>query len=88
MTLNDNLSAVFGYQGYYPVDQALKSSATTTVYFSFINKQAQWFIMERNTAAGANSLITTRFYRGSTDYDTAWAARETFTFGKYNAIFV
>ena len=58
------------------------SSDPAIRYQGFLNKWGDYVIEEQNDTNG-----TWRFYRGSGNYTTAWAARESLSYGLFNAVF-
>lgn len=51
-------------------------------YYGYINSDGNWYIMREISSTG-----TYRFTRGTTDYDTAWAARSSQIYTLYNIVF-
>jgi hypothetical protein len=86
-TLND--LAWFGYlkTGYLPMDQAADSGDSTIFYYGFEHPDESYYILKRDTTAGANSLQTFRYSESTSGYSTAWANRESLTYGGVNATF-
>lgn len=87
MTINDFAYFAFGFEGYKISDQAVKSSDSDVIYFGFLNKIGEWYIMEQDTSAGANSLQTFRYAKGASAYTTAWSGKEALSYGYINETF-
>ena len=87
MTINDAMFWAALFPGYIISDQAVKSSDSTIRYIGFLNKKGEWYILEQNTAAGANSLQTFRYAKGTSAYTTNWTAKEGLTYGYVDVTF-
>jgi len=70
------------FNGYRASDTKVKSTDENIVYWGFLSKFGDYFIQEQNDTNG-----TYRFYKGSSDYTTAWAGRESLTYDYFDAIF-
>jgi len=84
LTLQDTFAFGFGYDGYKVSDQTEKSGDSNVIYFGFLNRRGEWFIM-RQTVSGVTTDY--RFVKGDSAYTTAWNARESQTYDYFNTIF-
>lgn len=87
MTINDYANLSFLLNGFKPSEDAVKSTDTNVRYYGFLNSKGEWYIQEFDTSAGANSLRTYRYARGTSGYTTAWTNRESLTYDYFNEIF-
>jgi len=79
----------FGFllDGYRVSEQASKTTDANVLYFGFVNRMGEWYIMEQDTSAGSNDLQTYRFVKGDSGYTTAWTAREAQTYDYFYTTF-
>lgn len=91
-SLNDNMNLVFGIDGMKPSDQDYKSNDANIIYFGFVNKKGEWYILKQTTSTITISStdyqnIAYRYCKGDSDYTTNYAARQTQDYDYFNAIF-
>ena len=83
LTAADAAAFGFAYEGYKVSDQAEKAGDANVVYFGFLNRRGEWFIMRQTVAGTATDY---RYVKGDSAYTTAWAARESQTYDYFNVI--
>lgn len=92
-SLNDNMSLVFGIDGMKPSDQNYKSTDANIIYFGFVNRKGEFYILKQTSSdvtIGANTYqnLTYRYYKGNSAYTTAYAAREALDYDYFYSIFL
>ena len=89
-TINDYSTFAFMLQGYQASDQALNSGDTNILYYGFVDRFGAWYIQEQTTSDAGNTLAW-RYDKGSEaegiTFATAWAARESGTYQRWDSEF-
>ncbi len=81
-TWNDTSGFMFAMEGYFASDLKDKAGDDTIHYYGFLNKYGNWYIIEKSDTPG-----TIRYYKGDSDYSTAWTGRETAPYNYFHTIF-
>ena len=80
-SVTDNNYFNSNVMGYRAADMKEHSTNSAIRYTGFLNKWGDFFIEEQNDTNG-----TFRVYAGSGNYTTAWAARQSLSYGLFDAV--
>jgi len=84
-TINDFATFAFFLQGYQAVDQAQHTTDSNILYYGFVNNEGAYYIQEQTTSG---TTIAWRYDRGNSDFSTAWDARESGSYQRWDKEFV
>ena len=82
-TINDLMVLHFTREDYKVSDEAAHSIDTSKFYAGYVNRDGEWYILER--IVGATKSY--RFFAGSNNYATGWSGREAYTYERYDEVF-
>ena len=77
--INDFAQLAYGLEGYKIADE---DRSGDPLYFGFVDRNGNWYIMQQNQASG-----TYRFTRGTGSYTTNWTARAGLSYDYFYNVF-
>jgi len=81
-TINDLMVMHFAREDYKVSDEADNGSDANIKYIGYVNRDGEWYILERNL-----TNRTYRFIAGASNYTAGWAGREAYTYERYDEVF-
>lgn len=81
-SVTDNNAFNSNFNGYRHSDIKDHSTDSAIRYYGYINRWGDYYIEEQNDTNG-----TWRYVRGTGNYTTAWASRESLVYDYFDAIF-